>query len=147
MNKAERFETVCRLMNKVLEQRDSGSGKIKVTEAEVAELVTALEYYRKTVNPSSGDILMRTEYSCPECGNTGEFRAQKGQVSLEAAYPEIGVEVMQVLGVAHCRDCKLQVNLNQFKPIQLDGFDEAAWETLYEEKYRDREVVAKLQPA
>lgn len=54
---------------------------------------------------------------------------------------------MRVHGVAHCRDCKLQVNLNQFKPIQLDSFGEAAWETLYEEKYRDREVVAKLQPA
>lgn len=147
MNKAERFETVCRLMNKVLEQRDSGSGKIKVTEAEVAELVTALEYYRKAVNTSSGDILMRTEYSCPECGNTGDFRAQKGPVSLEAAYPEIGVAVMRVHGVAHCRDCKLQVNLNQFKPIQLDDFDEAVWETLYEEKYRDREVVSKLQPS
>lgn len=79
MNKAERFETVCRLMNKVLEQRDSGSGKIKLTEAEVAELVTALEYYRKAVNPSSGDILIRTEYSCPECGNTVSSRHRRAR--------------------------------------------------------------------
>lgn len=134
-------------MNKVLERRRNGPGEIRVDEDEVAELVTALEYYREAVDPSSGDILIRTEYRCPECDSSCEFRAQNGQVSLEAEHPDIGVEVMRVHGIAQCSDCKRQVKLHQFEAVQLDGFDEVAWEALYEETYREQEVVETLQPA
>jgi hypothetical protein len=146
MVRAERFETVCRLLNKVLELRGNSPGSIRVDENEVAELVPALEYYREAVDPSSGDILIRTEYRCPECGTRCEFRAQDGQVSLEENHPEIGVEVVKVNGIGQCGECKLQLDLTQFEAVQLAGFDEAAWKTLYEKEYKGREVVEKLQP-
>lgn len=145
MDRAARFVTVCRLMNKVLEHRGNTPSEIRVTEDEIDQLVPALEYFRDAMDPSSGDILFRTEYSCPECGSDGEFRAQDGQVSLEEKHPEVGVEVVAVHGIAQCRECKYQLSLTQFEAVQLAGFDEAAWEALYEEQYKAREVVEKLQ--
>ncbi|KPN28898.1 hypothetical protein SY89_03512 [Halolamina pelagica] len=145
MDRAERFVTVCRLMNKVLEQRGNTPGEIRITEDEIDQLVLALEYFRDAMDPSSGDILTRTEFRCPECGTKNEFRAQDGQVSLVENHPEVGVEVVKVHGIAQCSECKRQLKLTQFEPVQLAGFDEAAWNALYEQEYKARAVVTKLQ--
>lgn len=145
MDKEQWFETVCRLMNKILEQREDDLVEIRLEENEMEHLLAALEYYRGAVDPSSGDVLIGTEYVCPECGSKEMFRAQDGQVSTEAKHPEIGVEVVQIDGIAQCSECKFQVYLNQFKRVKLDGFDEGAWEDQFEEQYQRREVVEKLQ--
>lgn len=145
MDKEEWFNTVCRLMNKILEQREDEQVEIRVEGGELKHLLAALEYYRGAVNPSSGDVLIGTEYVCPGCGSKEVFRAQEGQVSTEEKHPAVGVEVVQVDGIAQCSECKLQVNLNQFERVKLDGFNENAWEDLFEEQYQEKEVVEKLQ--
>lgn len=146
MDKEEWFETVCRLMNKVVEQRENDVVELRLEEDEMGHLLAALEYYRGAVDPSSGDVLIGTEYVCPGCGSKEEFRAQDGQVSKEAEHPEVGVEVVRIHGIAQCSSCKLQTDLNQFRAVKLDSFDEDAWEDLYEEEYRQQEKVEKLQP-
>jgi len=146
MDAEERFERACRLMNKVLEQQGDDPAELSLGESEIEELVSALEYYREVVDPSSGDILIRTEYVCPGCGSTEKFRAQDAQVSKEAKHPEVGVEVVKVDGIAQCSSCKMQTDLNQFKAVKLDGFDEDPWQELYEKEYRGREEVEKLHP-
>ena len=146
MDAEERFERVCRLMNKVVEQQGDDPVELSLDESEAEELVSALEYYRETVDPSSGDVLIRTEYICPGCGSTERFRAQDGQVSKEAEHREVGVEVVKVDGIAQCSSCKMQIDLTQFEAVKLDGFDEDAWQELYRQEYRDKERVDKLQP-
>lgn len=141
-----RFETVCRLINKMLEQRARNSNEFVYEEDEVEELLSALEYYREAVDSSSGDIIIKTEYRCPCCGSDEDFRAQDGQVSVVEKRPEIGVEIARVHGITQCSECKFQIKLKQFKPLKLDGFNANVWENLYEKKYREREEVAKLQP-
>lgn len=145
MEKEEWFETTCRLMNKLVMQKQDDLVEFKLEEDEKEQLLAALEYYRGAVNPSSGDILVGTEFVCPGCGSEEEFRAQDGQVSMEAEHPEVGVEVARVHGIAQCSSCNLQVDLNQFRAMKLDDFDEDAWEDLYQEKYRGREKVEKLE--
>ena len=145
MDTEECFERVCRLMNKVVEQQGDDPVELSLDESEAEELVSALECYREAVDPSSGDVLIRTEYICPGCGSTEKFRAQDGQVSKEAEHREVSVEVVKVDGIAQCSSCKMQIDLTQFKAVKLDGFDEDAWQELYREQYRDKERVEKLQ--
>lgn len=145
MDKEEWFNTVCRLLNKILEQREDDQVEIRVEGDEMKHLLAALEYYRGAVNPSSGDVLIGTEYVCPGCGSKEVFRAQDDQVSTEAKHPDIGVEVVQVDGLAQCSECKLQVNLNQFERVKLDGFNKNAWEDLFDEQCQEKEFVEKLQ--
>ncbi|WP_324665873.1 hypothetical protein [Haloarcula sediminis] len=142
----QRFERVCRLMNKVLEQRDESGGGLRLEADEVAELLSALRYYRSTVDPSSGDVLIGTTYTCPECGSNETFRAQDSQVSIEQAHPDIGLEVVRVHGIAQCSSCMFQVDLKQFEPVRSGEFDEDSWSELYKEAYRERERVETLQP-
>jgi hypothetical protein len=142
----QRFERVCRLVNKVLEQRDKGRGALSLEADEVAELLSALRYYRSAVDPSSGDVLIRTTYACPECGSNETFRAQDGQVSMEQDHPDLGLEVVRVHGIAQCSNCMFQVDLTEFEPVGSDEFDEDSWKELYEEAYRERERVETLQP-
>lgn len=141
MDGAERFETVCRFLNKLLEQRGNSPGEIAVDEDELSQLVPVLEYYRDAVEFGSGDILFRTEYRCPGRGTTSEFRARKGQVSLTEMYPEIGVEIIRAHGIGQCSECKIKLSLNQFEAVRSVGFDETAWEALYKEC----EVAEKLR--
>lgn len=144
MDDGERFVTVCRVMNKVLNQRGDDSIALQLAEQEATALVSALEYYREAVDPSSGDVIVGAEYKCPECGSNEMFRAQDRHVSTEGEHTDVGVEVFRVQGIAQCSDCKLQVELNQFSAIQLDGFNEEAWEALYEAEYREQEHAQRL---
>lgn len=145
MDDGERFATVCRVLNRVLKQRETDSIELQLDKQEAAELVRALVYYRGAVDPSSGDVIIGTEYSCPECGSNEIFRAQDRNVSLEAEHPDIGVEVFRVQGIAQCSECTFQVDLNQFSVIQLDEFDEDAWKDRYEAEYQGREYVEILR--
>jgi len=139
-----RFETVCRLMNKVLEARGAPPNKLKLEDSEVDALFDALEYYRGAVDPSSGDVIILPEFRCPSCGSCEEFRAQDRQVSVARKHVEIGAEVIRVHGIAQCTECKSQVRLNKFEPVELDGFDQDDWEGLYKEEYQGRETVEKI---
>jgi len=145
-----RFEAVCRLMNNVLETRGEALGKLKFEDAEVDLLIAAVEYYRNTVDPSSGDVIILSEFPCPSCGSCEKFRAQERQVSEERKHPEIGVEVIRVHGIAQCTECKCQVRLNQFEPVKLDGSDREDWKDdwkdLYNTQYQNQETVEKLPP-
>lgn len=145
MDSGERFERTCQMLNKVLEQQVDGPVELTLDKSESEELVSALEYYRETVNPSSGDVLIRTEYICPECASTETFQAQDGQVSKEAEYSGVGVKVVKVDGIAQCSSCKMQIDLIRFKTVKLDGFDEDAFQELYRDEYQKKERVEKLQ--
>ena len=144
MYNEERFETLCRVLNKVLDRQGDGTVELTVDAAEAEELVAALSHYREIVDPHSGDVLIGTEYTCPACGHTAEFRAQNDQVSKEAVHEEIGVEEISVHGIAQCGDCLTQTELNQFTKVALDGFDPSAWTDLYASAYRDRETIEIL---
>ncbi len=131
-------------MNKVVEQKNDDPIELRIAENELDHLMAALEYYRQTVDPSSGDVLIATEYTCPGCGSDETFRAQEGDVSRIADHPDVGIEVFAVDGIAQCTECALQVVVTQFEPVGSNGFDEAAWEDLYEQQYRSREVVERV---
>lgn len=146
MDRDDAFTTVCHMLNKVLEHQNGERAALTFTENETKHLVAALDYYRSTVDRSSGDVLIRTEYTCPKCASHQTFRAQERHVTNEAEHDDIGVQVRRVSGIAQCGECMVQVRLNQFEAIQLDGFDEAAWDDLFETEYRRREVVTEFQP-
>ncbi len=74
------------------------------------------------------------------------FRAQTNDVATEAEHTAIGVEVFRVDGIAQCSECQLQVDLVQFEPAELENFDENAWDEIYDEAYRGREVIERYQP-
>ncbi len=82
MDTEDRFEEACRLMNTILTQRGEHRIVLDLEEDEVDALISALKYYRDALDPSSGDVLIRIEYSCPECSSNEEFRAQDTQVSM-----------------------------------------------------------------
>lgn len=139
-----RFETLCRALNKVLKRQGDERVELTLEAPEADELVAALTYYREIVDPHSGDVLIGTEYTCPACGHTAEFRAQSEQVTREADHEEIGVEVFRVYGIAQCAECLTQTELKQFTKVALDGFDETAWSNLYTSTYQEREAAKIL---
>jgi hypothetical protein len=141
-----RFETVCRLLNKVLEDRTNTPTEFALEKDEVDILVAALSYYRETIDPNSGDVIATAEFRCPSCGSCEEFRGQDNQVSNENTHLAVGVEVIKVHGIAQCNECKTQIRVAQFQPIKLDGFDQKGWEDLYLEKYQEHEQAVKLDP-
>lgn len=141
-----RFETVCRLLNEMLEARTNTPATLEVDEDEIDALVAALGYYRETIDPSSGDVITKAEFRCPSCGNCAEFRGQDDQVSTEQTHSSVGVEVINIHGIAQCDECQMQLRVTRFQPIKLDGFDENEWNDLYEEAYQRRENVVKVEP-
>ena len=140
------FETVCRLLNKVREHRKQASGDLSLTEEDLRTLRTALEYYRETVDPSTGDVITSVAFRCPYCDSAEEFRAQDRQVSVENPHADVGGEIYRIHGIAECTECKLQVLLTQFQPIEGAEFDADAWADLYETEYQDREELRPLPP-
>jgi len=146
LEKEDWFETVCGLMNRILAQETDDLVELQLTDEELEHLMAALAYYREAVDPSSGDVLIATEYRCPRCGSNNVFRAQTNDVATEAEHTAIGVEVFRVDGIAQCSECQLQVDLVQFEPAELENFDENAWDEIYDEAYRGREVIERYQP-
>lgn len=140
----EPFETLCRVLNKAIESQRDDTAEIELTSAEMDELVSALAHYRKVVDPHSGDVVLSTEYTCPVCGNTAEFRAHDEQVSTEATNSSIGVEVVRIHGIAECPNCLTQTLLTQFEGVKIDGYDESAWNELYTEAYQHREQAERI---
>lgn len=143
MESGERFERACQLLNKVLDQRRSECFQLELDDREANELISALEYYRETIDPGSGDVLARVEYRCPHCNSLEAFRGQERNVSMEAEHD--GLEVLRVKGISQCSSCSIQVDLRKFRGIKLQDYSEERWNRLYEEEYQDREKVEKLE--
>ncbi|WP_017344639.1 hypothetical protein [Halorubrum sp. T3] len=144
MNDDERYETLCRVFNEVLADGEDGPIEIELSADEREVLASALAYHREITAPYSGDAVGRTEYRCPGCGSEAEFRARDEQVEVEAEHPDIGVEVRRYHGIAQCRACHVLTELTRFEAIRADGFDEDAWEELYEATYRHRERAKRV---
>jgi DNA-directed RNA polymerase subunit RPC12/RpoP len=144
MDTARQFETVCQLLNRVLERQGDPPVELRLRAEETEQLIAALEYYRQAVDPSSGDVLVGSEYRCPECGSSEVFRAQDEHVSIAEERPDIGVTMFQIDAIAQCSQCTRQVALTQFRPAEEEGSAEGAGVDLYEKEYRPREVVEKL---
>ena len=143
MDQAEEFRRACRLHDTVLAQQEDGPVEFGIDSADRSTLLAALEYYRLKINPSSGDVLIRTEFDCPACGQTEGFRAQSGHVT-EIPHPEQGFEVWKIDGITQCDTCGFHSDVVQFEPVGLDSTDETAWTQLYERTYRTQEQVTPL---
>lgn len=145
MDQAEEFRRACRLHDTVLSQQEDDPVEFALDSADRSTLLAALEYYRLKINPSSGDVLIRTEFDCPECGHTEGFRAQSDQVT-KIPHPEQGFEVWKIHGITQCDTCGFHSDVVQFESVGLDSTDETAWTQLYERTYRTQEQITPLRP-
>lgn len=144
MDQAEEFRRACRLHDTVLAHQEDDPIQLATDSADRRTLLAALEYYQMKMNPSSGDVLIRTEFDCPECRHTEGFRAQSGHVT-EIAHPEQDFEVWKIQGISQCDTCGFHSEVTQFEPIGLDSTDEPAWSQLYDRTYRAQEQVILLR--
>lgn len=145
MDQAAEFRRACRLYDTVLTQQKDEPIQISPESTDRRTLLAALEYYQTKLNPAAGDVLIRTEFDCPECGHTEPFRAQSDHVT-EISHPDQSFEVWKIHGISQCDTCEFHSEVTQFEPVGLDSTNESAWTQLYERTYRAQEHVTLLRP-